>query len=106
MQQHSEFPALDQHLVYQLSFTAFLPRKLSEQPVQYINLSRCSRVHVPSGCVHLAGAHDAPFSLVLYHLLRYSLDTFSNEEGEEGEDRRIDAAVETIRGWGMRREWE
>jgi hypothetical protein len=32
--------------------------------------------------------------LVLYHLLGYSLETISNEEDEEVEDRRIDAAVE------------
>jgi hypothetical protein len=44
----------------------------------------------------LSGLHATvdPGQLVLYHLLRYSLETVSNEEDEEGEDRRIDAAVE------------
>jgi len=43
--------------------------------------------------------------LVLYHLLGYTLETISDEEDEEDENRRIDAAVETIREWGMRKEW-
>lgn len=98
---------------YQPSFTAFLPRKLSEQRVQYLDLRRFSRVHVlcppavytslvrmmhhfPPNSTTLSGLHASVDlgQLVLYHLLGYSLETISNEEDEEVEDRRIDAAVE------------
>ena len=40
--------------------------------------------------------------LVLYHLLGYTLETISDEEDE---NRRIDAAVETIQEWGVQKEW-
>ena len=74
----------------------------------------------PFSHVRLADAHDAPVSdkfdhrsvlkvdvsqLVLYHLLGYTLETISDEEDEEQENRRIDAAVDMIRHWGVQKEW-
>ena len=113
----------DQHLVfYPLSFAAFRPCEVFEQPVQYSNLRRCSRILVPRPSAVYASlmrmmlrypTNSTTWSvlrvdmsqLVLYHLLGYTLETISDEEEEEDENRRIDAAVETIREWGMREEW-
>lgn len=116
-------PVLDQHLVlYPLSFSAFRPCELLEQPVQYSNLRRCERILVPRPSAVYASlmrmmlrypTNSTTWSvlrvdmsqLVLYHLLGYTLETISDEEDEEEENRRMDAAVETIRGWGTRKEW-
>ena len=43
--------------------------------------------------------------LNLYHLLGYTLETISDEEDEEDENKRVDAALETVRGWSAQGEW-
>jgi len=43
--------------------------------------------------------------LDLYYLMGYTLETISDEADEEDEDRRFDAAVKTIREWGLQKEW-
>lgn len=120
LKQSATTPVLDQHLVlYPLSFAAFRPCEISEQPAQYSNLRRCSRILVPRPSAVYASlmrmmlrypTNSTTWSvlwvdvgqLVLYHLLGYTLETISDEEDE---NRRIDGTVETIREWGMRKEW-
>jgi hypothetical protein len=117
-------PTLEHHLViYPLSFAAFRPCEISEQPAQYSNLHRCSRIRVPrpsavyasllrmmlrypassSACESFVLLADIS-QLVLYHLMGYTLETISGDD-EEDENRRVAAALETIREWGMRKEW-
>lgn len=113
----------DYHLVvYPLSFAAFRHYELSEQPVKYSKLRRCSHILVPrpsavyaslmrmmrryptnssNWCTLRAEMAD----LHLYHLLGYTLETITDEEDEEDENKRVDAAVETIREWSARKEW-
>ena len=116
-------PALDQHLVlYPLSFATFRPCEILEQSAQYSNLRRCSRILVPRPSAVYASLmrmmlryptnsttwsilHVDVSQLVLYHLLGYTLETISDEEDEEEENRRIDAAVDTIREWGEGEKW-
>jgi len=123
IKQSATMPVLDQHLVlYPLSFAAFRPCEISEQPAQYSNLRRCSRILVPRPSAVYASlmrmmlrypTNSTTWSvlradmsqLVLYHLLGYTLETISDDEDEEDENRRIDAAVEVVREWGMRKEW-
>jgi len=123
IKQLATMPALNQHLVlYPLSFAAFRPCEILEQPAQYSNLRLCSRILVPRPSAVYASlmrmmlrypTNSITWSvlevdvsqLVLYHLLGYTLETISDEEDEEEENRRIDAAVDTIREWGRQEEW-
>jgi len=91
---------------------------------QHSNLRRCSRVlepypsavyaspmgmmlPYPTNSTAWSGLHVqwTSVSSCFYHLSGYTVETVSDKDGEEDEDRRIDAAVETIQGWGMGREW-
>ena len=109
-------------VVYPLSFAAFRHYELSEQPVQYSRLHRCSHILVPrpsavfASLMRMMRRHPTNSSnwctlraemadLHLYHLLGYTLETINDEEDEEVENKRVDAAVETIREWSLRKEW-
>jgi len=123
IKQSAMMPALDQHLVlYPLSFAASRPCEILEQPAQYSNLRCCSRILVPRPSAMYAllmrmmlqyPTNSTTWSvlevdvtqLMLYHLLGYTLETISDEEDKEEENRRIDTAVDTIREWGMQKEW-
>ena len=107
---------LDQHLIlYPLSFATFHPCEILEQPTQYSNLCLCSRIlrvmlHpsvVYASLMHMmlwyltnlttwSVLQVAMSQLMLYHLLGYTLETIEDEEDEEQENRRIDAAMDTI----------
>jgi hypothetical protein len=43
--------------------------------------------------------------LIAYHSMGFALEMMSDEIDEEDEDRRSEAAAETIREWGLREEW-
>lgn len=109
-------------VVYPLSFAAFRSCEISEQPVQYSKLHRCSHILVPRPSAVYASlmrmmrrypTHSTNWStlraemadLHLYHLLGYTLETISDEDDEEDENKRVDAAVETVREWSARKEW-
>ena len=114
---------LDQHLVlYPLSFATFPPCEILEQPTQYSNLRLCSRILMLCPSVVYASLMHMMLwyltnlttwsvlqvdmsQLMLYHLLGYTLETISDEEDEEQENRCIDAAMDTIQAWGMQKEW-
>ena len=123
IKQSAMMATLDQHLVlYPLSFAAFRPCEILEQPAQYLNLRLCSRILVPRPSAMYASLTRMMLryptnlttwsvlkvdvsQLVLYHFLGYTLETISDEEDEEQENRRIDAAVDMIRQWGVQKEW-
>ena len=44
-------------------------------------------------------------SISSFFIIWYTIETVSDENDEEDKDRRIDAAVETIREWGMGKAW-
>jgi len=116
-------PSLDQHLViYPLSFATFRPCEITEQAVQYSELHLCSRILVPRPSAVYASVlrmmrryptHSSTWTvlradvamLIVYHLMGYTPETISDEDDEEDEDRRSEAAAETIREWGLRKEW-
>lgn len=119
----SKITAFDHHLVvYPLSFAAFRSCELSEQPARYSELHRCSHILVPRPAAVYASlmrmmlrypTNSTTWTILrgevadlnLYHLLGYTLETVSDEEDEKDENKRVDAAVETVRGWSARREW-
>jgi len=121
--QSATIPSLKQHLViYPLSFAAFRPCEIMEQPAQYSKLHLCARILVPRPSAVYASmlrmmrrypTHSSTWmvlradiaQLILYHLMGYTLETISEEDDEDDEDRRSDDAVEAIREWGLRKEW-
>jgi hypothetical protein len=123
--------ALDQYIVlYPLSFAALSPSELSEELAQYSELYRCSHILVPHPSAVYASLmrmmlryppHSTIWSilqadmaeLVLYHLMGYTLETLPSDDDSDAEsgdeNRRIDAAISTVREWGLRKErteWE
>jgi hypothetical protein len=108
-------------VVYPLSFAGVRSCEISEQPAQYSKLHRCSHILVPRPSAVYASLlrimlRYPPDSmtwsvlladislLMLYHLMGYTLETVSDDD-EEDEDRRTEAALETVREWGVRKEW-
>jgi len=96
--------------------------QILEQPAQYSNLRLCLHILVlcPSAMYALLMrmmlrylTNSTTWSvlegdvsqLVLHHLLGYTLETMSDEEDDEQENRRIDAAMDTIQEWGVQKEW-
>lgn len=120
--QSATIPGLDQHLViYPLSFAAFRPCEITEQAAQYSKVHLCSRILVPqpsavyASLLRMMRRYPTYSStrmvlradvamLIVYHLMGYTLETISDED-EEDEGRRSEAAAETIREWGVRKEW-
>ena len=102
--QHPEIPALDQQLVlYLLQFAAFRPYELWDQPAVLESAPLLARSRTLIRMMLRCRTNPTTWSvlyvdldqLVLYHLVH----------PRNCKDRRIDAAVETIRGWGMGKGW-
>jgi hypothetical protein len=106
-------------VVYPLSFAAFHSCEISEQPVQYSKLHRCSHILVPRPSAVYASLMRMMLrypknlielradiaQLILYHLMGHTLETVSDEDDEEDENKRADAAVQTVQEWSARKEW-
>lgn len=116
-------PGFAMHVIlYPLSFVDFIPLELVEAPPSHMSCASCSSVLVPRPAAVYAFILRAiqrysPSdrtrgtlcndlgSLVLYHLLGYTLEDMEEEQEEEEEQRRICDAVGVIRKWGVQGEW-
>ena len=111
------------HLVlYPGSFVDFMPSEFAEAPPSHMSHPTCSALWVPRpSAVYvflLRAIQQYPrsdrtrgtlcndlSSLILYHLLGYTLEDMAEEDdGEEGEQMRIYNAVGVIRRWGAQGE--
>ena len=116
-------PGFAMHVIfYPLSFVDFIPEELVEAPPSHMSCASCSSVFVPRPAAVYAFILRAiqrysPSdrtrgtlcndlgSLILYHLLGYTLGDMEEDQEEEEEQRRMCDAVGVIRKWGVQGEW-
>ncbi|CCM00050.1 uncharacterized protein FIBRA_02076 [Fibroporia radiculosa] len=122
---HFTAPSSIQRLVlYPLSFASIQFPELSKAPPLHLSPSRCLDVLVPRPSAVFASIMrimlcypqycrmrtmlEADMSeLIMYHLLGYTLEDADGDDEDQSEDdnRRVTAAVQVIRNWGIKREW-